>query len=105
MPCIWRCLLPRRPSNCTCRHTRAPVPNRYIASVAALILVSGTATAQETHPSALALDTEAAVDVAVDQNGNDTTNLFFDSVLSARLAPHLEAIVRPFSQRLGATGE
>jgi hypothetical protein len=81
------------------------VPSRYIASVAALLLAAATASAQQARPSALALDTEAAVDAGVDQNGNDTTNLFFDSVLSARLAPHLEAIIRPFSQRLGATGE
>jgi len=53
----------------------------------------------------LALDTEAAVDVAVDENGNDATNLFFDAVASARLGRNVEAIVRPFVQRLGATGE
>ena len=81
------------------------MPNPFLASVAVLIFAAGTASAQNTRPSAIALDTEAAVDAAVDQNGNDTTNLFFDSVLSARLAPHVEAIIRPFSQRLGATGE
>lgn len=81
------------------------MPSRSAALIAAFVFTAGTASAQETRPSALALDTEAAIDVAVDQNGNDTTNLFVDSVLSVRLASHLEAIVRPFSQRLGATGQ
>jgi hypothetical protein len=67
--------------------------------------VAGRASAQDAKPSVLAIDTEAAVDVTVDGNGNDTTNLFFDSVASARLGHNLEAIVRPFVQRLGATGE
>ena len=53
----------------------------------------------------LAIDTEAAVDVAIDENGNDATNLFFDSVASARLGRNVEAIFRPFVQRLAATGE
>ena len=78
---------------------------RTLALALALLFAAGRASAQETRPSILALDTEAAVDVAVDKNGNDATNLFFDAVASARLGRNVEAIVRPFAQRLAATGE
>ena len=78
---------------------------RTLALALALLFAAGRASAQETRPSILALDTEAAVDVAVDENGNDATNLFLDAVASARLGRNVEAIVRPFAQRLAATGE
>jgi len=58
---------------------------RTLALALALLFAAGRASAQETRPSILALDTEAAVDVAVDENGNDATHLFFDAVASARL--------------------
>lgn len=93
----------RRPSPTVSGHGRRL--SRTVTLVVALLMVAGRASAQQTRPSVLALDTEAAVDVAVDENGNDATNLFFDAVASARLGRNVEAIVRPFVQRLAATGE
>jgi hypothetical protein len=93
------------PVRCRAPLRRAIRLRRTVALVFAAVLAGGRASGQETRPSLLAIDTEAAVDVAVDENGNDTTNLFFDSVVSARLARNVEAIVRPFVQRLGAAGE
>src|SRR6187551_2635926 len=68
-------LVVRTSSDAVCRRT---------VLIVAMVLVAGRASGQETRPSLLAIDTEAAVDVAVDENGNDATNLFFDSVVSAR---------------------
>jgi hypothetical protein len=80
------------------------VRNRVLPLAVALWLGAGAAAAQEARPSAVAIDTVASVDETIDQNGNDVTGALFDSVISVGLGRHLEAVVRPFAQRL-PTGE
>jgi hypothetical protein len=65
-----------------------------------LLLAAASTAAQETHPSAVAIDTVAETDEAIDQNGNHGTGLLFDAVISAGLGHGFEAIVRPYAQRL-----
>ena len=77
---------------------------RLIAGCLALLLVATPALAQESRVSPVAVDSDVSVDRVIDENGNGTTNALFDSVLSAHIGPHLEAITRPFLQRQ-ATGE
>ena len=61
--------------------------------------------AQQAQPSRFAVDTVAAVDEVVDANGNLTTGVIVDAMMSADLGGGVQAIVRPFTQRLGNTGE
>ena len=72
-----------------------------------LLVVTGAAQAfaQQAQPSRFAVDTVAAVDEAVDANGNFTTGVIVDAVMSADLGGGFQAIVRPFTQRLSGTGE
>jgi hypothetical protein len=69
----------------------------------ALVMAAPTA-AQEARTLPIAIDTVAAADRAIDGNGDSTGNLIFDAVVTAGVGPHLEAVVRPFVQRL-ASGE
>src|SRR4051812_31686009 len=64
------------------------------------MLTAGAASAQEARPTAVAIDTVASVDETVHENGNDITGALFDSVVSVGLGHHLEAVVRPYVQRL-----
>lgn len=75
--------------------------------LACLFVVGGAAQAlaQQATPSRFALDTVAAFDETVDANGNYATGAIIDGVLSVDLGGGVQAIVRPFVQRLGATGE
>jgi hypothetical protein len=55
-------------------------------------------------PSWLTLDTSADVDRAVDTNGATATGAIFDAYIAARVAPGLELVARPWTQRQ-ASGE
>jgi len=66
---------------------------------------SGQAFAQQATPSRFAVDTIAAVDEAVDANGNSVTGVTIDGVMSVDLGGGFQAIVRPFVQRLANSGE
>ena len=70
-----------------------------------ILMIAATAAAQEAHPSALAIDTTAETDEAIDQNGNRATGVLLDSVVSLALGHGFEGITRPFVQRLSSTGE
>lgn len=71
-----------------------------------LVITAGLpAFAQQAQPSRFAVDTVAAVDEVVDANGNFTTGVIVDAVMSADLGGGFQAIVRPFTQRLANTGE
>jgi len=76
---------------------------RPIGCLAALLLaaplVVTPALAQESRVSPIAVDSDVSVDQSVDANGNTTTGVLLDSVASARIGPHLEAITRPYLQR------
>ncbi len=75
-----------------------------LASLVALLSAS-PALAQPARPSFFAVETVAAVDEVVDSDGNSSTGVVFDAVVSAGFGPGLEAIVRPFASRLGNSGE
>lgn len=77
----------------------------YRRFVLLLLLAPGLAFAQQAEPSRFAIDTIAALDESVDQDGNFGTGVVLDAVLSADLGGGFEAIVRPFVQRLAATRE
>jgi hypothetical protein len=64
----------------------------------AIVLAAAPGQAQQERPSALALDTVAAVDEIVDSNGNSATGITLDAVASLGLGRHFEVIVRPFAQ-------
>jgi hypothetical protein len=68
-------------------------------------LVANPASAQEATSSMLAIDSSASVDVTADNNGNQVTGVFIDSLASVEIGRGLQAMVRPQVQRLGATGE
>ncbi|HTM03024.1 MAG TPA: hypothetical protein VL173_05950 [Vicinamibacterales bacterium] len=70
-----------------------------------ILMIAATAAAQEAHPSAIAIDTSAETDEAIDQNGNRATGVLLDAVVSLGLGHGFEAITRPFVQRLATTGE
>lgn len=67
---------------------------------AAFVLVATPAFAQQARPSLFAIDTVAAVDQSVDENGNVVTGVVLDAVASADMGRGFQAIVRPFAQRL-----
>jgi len=67
---------------------------------ACLVLLGPTAAlAQQARPSVLAIDTTAAIDEAVDNNGNSVTGVIFDAVVSADLGHGFQGTVRPIAQR------
>jgi hypothetical protein len=72
--------------------------------LACLLGAPAVAFAQPATPSVLALDTVAALDHSVAENGNGATGLTFDAVASVAMGRHFEAIVRPLATRL-ASGE
>jgi hypothetical protein len=78
---------------------------RHIISAAGwaallLLVVATPAPAQQAQPSRIAIDTVAAIDEAVDTNGNFATGVTLDAVVSADLGHGFEAFARPFVQRL-----
>src|SRR5687768_12119780 len=78
---------------------------RYAGPIVALLAIVSPAAAQQAALSRIALDSVAAIDQGVDQNGNSSTGVTFDAVGSVDLGGGFEAIVRPFVARLSATGE
>ena len=80
------------------------------ATTARLILATaiawpGVAGAQETRPAPIAVDTVAAIDTAVDNNGNWVTGVFFDAVVTAGIGRGFEVVTWPIVQRIGNSGE
>jgi hypothetical protein len=73
---------------------------RLGASIVALLLAGTPALGQQARPSPIAIDTDAAADRAVDENGVATGNLIFDALVTVGLGSHVEAVARPFVQRL-----
>jgi hypothetical protein len=65
----------------------------------------GSAAAQESRTSRLAIDTSAAVDTSVNGSGDAINGLTADALLSFDLGGNLQFVTRPFLQRLGASGE
>ncbi len=65
-----------------------------------LLLGAAPANAQQARPSRLAVDSDAAVDVTVDKDGNHVTGVFLDSLSTAGLGRGLQAMFRPQVQRL-----
>jgi hypothetical protein len=57
------------------------------------------AAAQEARPSPIAIDTVAAIDEAVDADGNYATNVFLDAVLTVGLGKGFEVVSWPIVQR------
>jgi hypothetical protein len=71
--------------------------------VATLLLVHAVpCSAQQARLSPIAFDTVAAVDEAVDENGNFATGVILDAVVSVELGRGFEAFARPFIQRLNS---
>ena len=68
-------------------------------------LAANPASGQQATPSVFAVDSSASVDVTVDNNGNQVTGVFMDSLASVEITRGLQAMVRPQVQRLGGTGE
>ena len=86
-------------------------PNlRGVALACVLMFVApALALAQQAKPSRFAIDTSASVDESVSQNAAGdlvhVTGVIVDGVVSADLGRGFQGIVRPFVQRLSATGE
>ena len=74
------------------------------AGLAAVLSASPAAAQRLATPSWLTLDTSADVDRAVDASGATTTGAIFDAYIAARVAPGLELVARPWTQRQ-ASGE
>jgi hypothetical protein len=71
----------------------------------AATLLAAPATAQRLPaPSWLTLDTSVDVDRAIDASGTTTTGAILDAYIAARIAPGLELVTRPWTQRQ-ANGE
>jgi hypothetical protein len=69
-------------------------------TVLLVLLAAVPCGAQQASPSAVALDTVAAVDEVVDANGDFVTGVTFDAVASLAFGRGFEGIVRPIAQRL-----
>jgi hypothetical protein len=68
-----------------------------------MLATPSIALAQQARPSRLAIDTVAAIDEAVDANGNDATGVFLDAIVSVGLGRGFEAITWPIVQRMSAS--
>ena len=69
-----------------------------------LLAATSPAFAQQSHPSPVAIDTDASVDRAVDDAGASSGNILLDALITVGLGSHVDAVARPFVQRL-TTGE
>ncbi|MDA1186133.1 MAG: hypothetical protein O2930_16030 [Acidobacteria bacterium] len=70
-----------------------------------ILIAPAAASAQQSRPSRLAVDTVATIRGALDNNGNDATDLVIDAIVSVDLGQGLEVISWPVVQRLAVTGE
>lgn len=75
-------------------------PHKGVPYLLVLLAAAAPAYAQQARPSPLAIDTVASVDESVDEQGNFTTGVVVDAVVSMALGGGFEAITRPFAQRL-----
>jgi len=79
---------------------------RLACLVGTLSLIAPTAAhAQQSRPSRFAIDTVATIDTALDNDGNDATNMVVDAIVSVDLGRGLEVVGWPIAQRLAVTGE
>ncbi len=82
------------------------VMSRAVRVACVLSLITPIVThAQESRPSRLVVDTVAVFNRSVDGDGNGTTDLVVDAIVSASLGRGFEAISWPIAQRLAVTGE
>lgn len=80
---------------------RRPVSWRRAIAVALATVCAAPAAAQDSRPSLIAIDSNAAVDQTFSEDGTRApAGLVFDAVVSASLGRGFEAITRPFVQRL-----
>jgi hypothetical protein len=70
-----------------------------------MLLTAAPAAAQQAKPAVLSIDSAADVDVTVDEQGNEVTGVFLDSLVAGTFGHNVQGIVRPQVQRLGASGE
>lgn len=70
-----------------------------------LLTVALPASAQQSRPSRLAVDTTAAIDVSVSDRRNATSGLTTDALVSFDFGKGMQFVARPFFQRLGSSGE
>jgi hypothetical protein len=76
------------------------------ASVCLFVLAASTpAVAQQARAARLAIDTSASVDTVRDSTGHFTPGIMVDSMMSVDLGHGLQALARPWAQRLGSTKE
>jgi hypothetical protein len=73
-----------------------------VLTLAVLLALTAPALAQQAEPARIAIDTVAALDESLDDNGDFATGVVVDAVVSADLGAGFEAIVRPFAQRLSS---
>jgi hypothetical protein len=77
---------------------------RAASFVAAILVAScvARAGAQQARPALFAVETSAAIDEVVDFNGNYSTGLIVDGVVSADFGRGFQGMVRPFAQRMSS---
>jgi hypothetical protein len=75
---------------------------RFVIVCALVLSVPGMVLAQQARPSIFAVDTVAAIEESVTE-GDFSTGLVFDSVISADLSRGFQAIIRPIAQRRAGT--
>lgn len=83
------------------------LPRRRLAAGACLagavlLAPARPAAAQQARPSAVAIDTSAAVDESRNFNGTSATGLAIDALVSVAIGNRLEAIAWPVVQRFGS---
>lgn len=78
---------------------------RWVAALALALIGMRPASAQDSRPSPIAVDSNAAVDQAFNDDGTRArTGFLFDAFISAELGKGFEFVTRPFVTRL-ASGE
>jgi hypothetical protein len=73
---------------------------RWAPWMIVVLLGAAPAAAQQARPSRLTIDSDAAVDVTVDGNGNHVTGVFLDSLSTVDAGRGFQAMFRPQVQRL-----
>ena len=72
------------------------------AIMVSLLAAASAARAQESYPSAVAVDTVAAVDATLAEGGDTTTGITLDAMATVGLGKGMLLLTRPFLQRLGS---
>jgi hypothetical protein len=73
-----------------------------VLTVLVMLACATSASAQQALPSNFAVDTAAALDESIDFDGNYSTGVVVDAVVSAEFGHGFQGIVRPFLQRLNS---